>query len=200
MKNNLTKVITISSVMAAFSVVLNLMSVRTDTSLYTIYALPLLIAGILYGPVVGLYSGLATGIIVQIFTYGITPTTILWLLAPASWGLFSGFISYLFDYKIKSINTFAIVFICSTIALIINTLALKLDGLYYGYSTAFIYSNLVLRIISSFIIGIFYFIILVIILPRISKIKVFNLQKENDNNNDVIKNKKVKINLIINKK
>ena len=42
MKKNIIKKMALASVMAAFAIVLNLISVRSDTSLYTIYALPLL--------------------------------------------------------------------------------------------------------------------------------------------------------------
>ena len=142
MKKNIIKKMALASVMAAFAIVLNLISVRSDTSLYTIYALPLLLAGILYGPLVGFYAGLATGIIVQLFTYGITPTTVLWILAPTAWGLISGFISYLFSYKITKPKVIINIAICTLSVLILNTLAQILDGLYYQYSTAFVWINI----------------------------------------------------------
>ena len=202
MKQNLTRKMAIASVMAAFSVVLNLISVRTDSSLYTIYALPLLLSGIFYGPLVGLYAGLATGIIVQLFTYGISPTTILWVLAPASWGLFSGFIAYLFDYKTNKFKLLINIFACSSIALILNTLAMILDGIYYNYSYAYVFANLNLRILFAFIIAIFYFVVISVITPRLSKINSLNIlkPKKEEVNTPSSNKKKIIINISVDKK
>ena len=163
--------ISISSAMAALATILNLLSVRTDTNLYSIYALPLLISGILYGPLVGSLTGFATGFIVQLCTYGLQPTTFLWLMAPISWGLVSGLIAKLFKYKINKLIIALEVSLSSIIALILNSLGMILDGLIYNYSTAFVYAGLLLRVGVSIIVGIFYFAMLSLIMPRIMFLK-----------------------------
>lgn len=164
---NIIRKISLSSAMAALATILNLLSVRTDTNLYSIYALPILITGILYGPLVGGLTGFTTGFIVQIFTYGLTPTTILWLLAPISWGLISGLISMLFKYKTNKIIIAIEVFVSSIIALVLNSVGMILDGLIYNYSTAFVYTGILLRFGISLLVGIFYFAVLSIVIPRL---------------------------------
>ena len=196
MKKNIIKKMALASVMAAFAIVLNLISVRSDTSLYTIYALPLLLAGILYGPLVGFYAGLATGIIVQLFTYGITPTTVLWVLAPTAWGLISGFISYLFSYKITKPKVIINIAICTLSVLILNTLAQILDGLYYQYSTAFVWINIHIRVLVSIVIGIFYIVVIYLTAPRLKKITNVNDSNTKQSNE---KKSKLKVNLTIEK-
>lgn len=196
MKKNIIKKMALASVMAAFAVVLNLISVRSDTSLYTIYALPLLLAGILYGPLVGFYAGLATGIIVQLFTYGLSPTTVLWVLAPTAWGLISGFISYLFSYKITKPKVIINIAICTLSVLILNTLAQILDGLYYQYSTAFVWINIHIRVLVSIVIGIFYIVVIYLTAPRLKKITNVN---DINTKQPVEKKSKLKVNLTIEK-
>ncbi len=160
--------ISIASAMAAFAIILNLLSVRTDTSLYSIYALPLLLTGILFGPLIGTYAGFATGFVVQIVTYGLMPTTFLWLMAPISWGLISGLLSKFFHYKIRRSIIVLEVAISSFSALFLNSVGMILDGLYYQYPTEFVFTGLVLRIFMAIIVGIFYIFLLSILLPRLS--------------------------------
>ncbi len=164
---NLIHKITLSSVMASLSIILNLISVRTDSSLYSIYALPLLLTGMLFGPLCGLFAGFTTGFIVQLVTYGLMPTTILWLLAPMSWGLISGLLAKLFHYKNKPIWIIFNVTISSISALFLNSLGMILDGLIYQYPTEYVYVELGLRCVTATVVGIIYCIILIAILPRL---------------------------------
>ena len=185
MKKKIIKKIAMASTMTAFAVVLNLISVRTDTSLITIYALPLLLSGILFGPLTGFLTGIATGIIVQLFTYGLGPTTIIWILAPMSWGLVSGLVSKLFKNKINAFTIIVNVFLSSLISLSLNTLAMVLDGLYYDYPTQYVWANLYIRIATSCLVGVFYGFVLNYSLKTLNKINP--LQKEQQNKKEVNK-------------
>lgn len=192
MKKKLTYTISLSSLMAAFSIALDLFSLRTDTSRFTIYALPLLLTGIMFGPLAGALAGLAEGLIIQLITYGLTPTTILWIIAPMCWGLISGLINKLFKNKYSNLKTIINVFITSFIVLFINTISLILDGLIYHYSTAFVYTNLSIRIIVCIIIAILYSSLLIVIIPRL---KGINKQDKKTNEFLVLNNKNDEIQL-----
>lgn len=89
-KNKKVYTICIASMMAALSIILDVLSVRTDSSKITLYSLPLLLSGFLFGPWVGLLSGLASGLISQIILYGFSVTTPIWIVAPMLWGFLSG--------------------------------------------------------------------------------------------------------------
>lgn len=200
MKRKKIYTMALASSMAALSVALDLFSMRSDTSRYTIYALPLLISGMMFGPLVGGLAGLAEGIIIQLLTYGFTPTTILWVIAPCSWGLVSGLIAKIWKYKISTFKVVINVMITSFIALLINTFALIIDGLIYHYSTAFVYANLGIRIITAFVIGIFYILVILMVLPKInSKYKPSETEDNKINYEVISSNKEITITLKIKK-
>lgn len=160
--------IALSSTFAAFCVALDyLCSLKTDTSRYTIYALPLLLAGMTFGPTIGALTGLAAGFISQALSYGIMPTTILWVLAPTAWGFISGLIAKGFKFKFSVFKVSINVAITSFIVLIINSLALIIDGYIANKPTAFVYANLFTRMITASIVGVFYTLMIILIMPKI---------------------------------
>ncbi len=128
MKHKKTYIIALSAMLVALSLVIDLISIKTDSTKYTLYALPLLISGIYFGPLVGGLVGLCEGLISQTLTYGLTPTTILWIIAPFTWGLLSGIISRLFKYKLSNFKLSLTVLITSFVVLIINKICLIIDG------------------------------------------------------------------------
>ncbi len=171
--------IAIASTLAALSLALDLLSLKGDFTKFTIYALPLLLAGTIFGPVIGAFAGIAEGFLSQLITYGLTPTTILWILAPLTWGLISGLIAKIYKFKNTPIKIFLNVIITSLIVVFVNSLALILDGLIAHYPTEYVYTMLLTRIITSIIVGIFYTICLIIIIPRFQKKPISKIQKDN---------------------
>lgn len=125
-KLSIKQVVTIA-VMASLSTIFDLMLAK-GTIKISIHALPLIISGIIYGPFIGLLTGVVTGFISQIFTYGLSITTPFWLLAYASWGLISGLFNKTIKNKMlkeKNINNcvIACVIFSSLFAFLSNTLA-----------------------------------------------------------------------------
>lgn len=168
-----TKVITLAASMAALSIILDFISVRTDISKFTIYGLPLLIAGILFGPVVGGLAGIVSGFISQLISpYGLTLTTPLWMLAPIAWGLVSGLLSnILIKDKLDIKRVVIIVITTSLSALILNSLAMYLDGVIFQYPTAYILTTLLSRVLIALGLCIPYCVIVYLIYPRLVRFK-----------------------------
>lgn len=170
-KKSKTFKIAIAATLASLAFVLDLLSMKADFAKYTIYGLPLLISGILFGPSVGLLCGFVAGFLSQVFGgYGLTPTTPLWLLAPMAWGFISGLINKLFKSKYHPIKVGVTVVITSLTATLFNTLALILDGIINNYSYAYVYANLGIRILTSIAMSIIYTFVLILILPRLKKV------------------------------
>lgn len=171
MKFSKIRILTTSATLTALSVILYFLSARSDTIAFTIYGLPLLLAGIVFGPVIGGLSGLATGIITQALHYGFTITTPLWLLAPLSWGLVSGIISHLMKYQITYKTLICNCLITSFICFAFNTLGIYLDGLIFEYPVALIYTTIILRLINATILSFVFSFILKDIAPRVAIIR-----------------------------
>lgn len=163
----------LAAIMADLAIVLDMISIRGEFTKYTIYALPLILTGMLFGPYIGALSGAIAGFIVQLLTYGITPTTPLWIIAPVAWGFLSGVLALAFkkDYKWQKVAI--IVFATSLIVTGINSLALVLDGLIMDYPTTYVLTGLFLRVVTSLGIGIFYTVTTYYIINRLKKYKFF---------------------------
>lgn len=168
MKKYSIKDISIASTFAALSIILDVLSVRTDSSKYTLYGFPLLFSGILFGPWIGLLTGLVSGILSQFFTYGISITTPIWILAPIIWGFLSGlFFHNTFKKKESPKYIILTVILTSIIVTLTNTLAMFLDGIIYHYPAPYVFAQLGIRMINSILLAIVYSILIQGILPRI---------------------------------
>lgn len=175
-----------AAILAALSLALDLVSVKTGQTKFTIYGLPLLVAGIFCGPLVGTLAGFVEGFISQVIQYGITPTTAIWMLAPICWGGISGLIFWLFKkYRGKPISLIVTIVFTSLFVTGVNTGALLLDGLIYNYSTKFVILQLAMRFIVSFGFAVMYTILIVLIYPRLNKTIRYNPSLDDIDNSKV---------------
>ncbi len=165
--------ICVASSMAAISIVLELIGVRSDASKFSLYSLPLLFSGILFGPWVGLLTGLVSGFISQLCLYGLGPTTLIWMLAPMLWGFLSGLI---FHKSMKEKGTlFNISLLVISVSLsvtLVNTLAIYLDGVIFHYPTPYVLAQLGTRALTALILCIPYIAIIYLSLPRLKPLLV----------------------------
>ena len=132
MRNKRVFEITFCAIMAAMAIALNsVASVQVTHAIkITFYALPLLVVGILFGPLMGFTTGLVSGVILQLISpYGISLSSPFWALAPVCWGGISGLVAKI----CKNMNKWVLVVIAVTSASIaanlVNTLAMIMDSL-----------------------------------------------------------------------
>lgn len=124
--------ITFCAIMAALAIALNsVASVQVTQSIkITFYALPLLVVGIMFGPLMGFTTGLVAGVILQLISpYGVSLSSPFWALAPVLWGGIAGIIYKLFKKMNKWVAIVLAVAIASISANLINTLAMIMDSL-----------------------------------------------------------------------
>lgn len=162
--------ITISAALAALSVILEFVSIRTESSKISIYCLPLLFAGLLFGPLIGWLTGLVSSFISQLIFHGLSITTPIWMLAPMAWGFISGLLYYLlFKEKFSLKSILITILFTSILVTLINTLALYLDGLIFHYPTPYVLAQFGSRMIRSILFCILYIVVIYFTLPRIKK-------------------------------
>jgi len=164
------------AIMAAMSIVLDkFLSFPKGNSYlkFTIYGLPLLFTGIMFGSFKGFLTGLVTGIVLQLTSeYGVSIVSPFWALAPVAWGLTSGVISDLCKKELKLFHFIMIVSIASILALLCNTLAMFADIWLMAdsyYTAAVIFTQMPPRLISMVILIPFYVIILQILYKALKK-------------------------------
>ncbi len=187
MKSNIRKIV-ITSLFTALAVVLyHTTTIRFGKFSITLYAIPLMLCGFIYGPIMGLYSSMATAFINQVITHGITPTTPLWMLAPSLWGLLPGLATHIKKNNLNKVNIIIATIITSLMVTTINTFAQIIDGLIYKYSTEYVYVNLIFRYGAMLIMMILYSIIMTNIVPRIKRLNNNSPSENSTQNQKLVK-------------
>ena len=128
--------------------------------------IPIIIAAVIFGPLSGGVVGLLGSFLGQMLAYGITATTILWVLPDCIYGIVLGLLFMVFRKRTDFLHFCPVVVISSVILTMLNTLSIYLDGKIYGYFTPAIFS---VQLLSRITIGVITAVVLSIILPPILK-------------------------------
>ena len=169
---NIRKLSSIAMLTALYVVLALATPVKLINFKFTFEAFPILIAGLLLGPMEGLLTGvLGSGIYQVLFSgYGITPTTPLWILPHALSGLVVGLLAK----KINKDSIVQVACVASLSALLVtafNTLALYADSKMFGYySDKLVFGTLALKIAAGIILAVAYSLILPGLIARLKPI------------------------------
>lgn len=140
----------LTAMLAAMCTVLGGISLRLGGNFeFTFESIPVHIGALLYGPVEGALIGGIGTFVYQILLsgYGITATTPLWILPYVVCGLIVGTWSKHRGKQHKHARLSLIIFAAEIVITLLNTLALLVDSLLYGYYTpAFVFGTLVVRL------------------------------------------------------
>lgn len=144
----------------ALNIVLSILTpIKLSNFKFTFEAFPILIAGILLGPIDGLIVGGVGSLIYQILFsgYGFMPTTILWVLPHAVSGLLVGLYSKKNNFDLTKKQTVFITIVSSLVVTTLNTLAIYIDSKVYGYySFVFVFGSIFFKIIVGITLAIIY--------------------------------------------
>lgn len=160
---NTRKLTSLAMLIALYCVLSILTPVKIANFKFTFEAFPILVAALLGGPADGFIVGAAGSLIYQLFFsgYGITATTLLWVLPHAISGLITGLYAKAMGYKLNLIHTILICSISALTVTALNLLALYVDSKLYGYySYALVFGNVVFKIIVGIILAVIYSCIL----------------------------------------
>ena len=129
---NVKKLVT-DAMLAAMCAVLGYVAIDLGNIKIAFDSFPVLLAAIALGPLDGLAVGTVGALIYQVLRYGISATTVLWILPYSLCGLFVGL--YLRKYGGEPDRKHIIigVVIGEAIFFILNTLTLYIDSKIYGY-------------------------------------------------------------------
>lgn len=154
--------IPINGMLIAVYIVLSLpmLTVNIGGLKFTFEHFPVLLSAVLYGPIDALLVGVLGELINQLTTFGLTPTTVLWILPIAVRALLVGISGQLFKkqmhpktlFKELPIVFFIVCILSGIVSSILNTLALYVDSKMFGYYTyELVFGVLSIRIILSVI-------------------------------------------------
>lgn len=146
-----TRKLVVIAMMVAVYVVLNTVgTIRLGWINISVSALPIIVGALLYGPGGGLMVGLVGAFLGQLMTYGVTATTMLWIIPPAVRGLLIGLYAKRCGYALSRRQLVGVLIVTSLVVTLLNTGAIYLDSVIYGYYTyAYVFGKVGIRIVSG---------------------------------------------------
>lgn len=148
-----------NAVSIAIYIVLSFLAIQVGSFKVTFEHLPVVLSGVLFGPASGMLVGGIGELINQLLTFGITPTTILWILPIVFRGLVVGLLAKMCKKQMsaqsileKKIPLFfvAVCMVSGVGSSLLNTVALYVDSKLFGYySYALVFGALLVRIVLS---------------------------------------------------
>lgn len=175
--NKIKKIVIVALFSALFYLLSVIGTIKVNNFIkLTFQNLPLFISGMLYGGLISSTVGTVGMFISQLFSpYGLTATTILWILPHTLGGFFSGVLYKIFKNKLNN-RIFVIIYL-SLVGFIItfmNTIAQVVDSKIQGYyNKPIILGSLLIRLLNVLLISILYSFIIPIIIKTIKKIDYF---------------------------
>ena len=162
------------AILIAINVVLSIITpIKLANFKFTFEAFPILISGILMGPIDGLLVGLlGSGIYQILFSgYGLMITTPLWILPHAISGLIVGLYSKRHNLRLNSTQILFISIFSAMVVTLLNTLAIYVDSIVFGYySFAYVFGSVLFKIVAGILLSFMYTLIIPKLINRIKKI------------------------------
>lgn len=169
--NSNTAQLTLNAMLAAMCAVLGYVSLDMGNFKLTFESVPVLLAALMYGPASGALVGGIGTFIYQILRYGISVTTLLWIMPYVMAGFAAGLYAKKYRFSNTSKQLMFIITAAELMIFAVNTLVLLADSLIYGYySAAFIFGTLGLRFAVALGKGAVFGAVLPTVLKKISVI------------------------------
>ncbi len=168
--NATTRRIATDAMLAAMFVCLSFVSIRLPNMKISVDSLPVLVGALLLGPLDGLAIGLIGSFFNQLLTYGLTATTVLWILPAGLRGLLVGLYAKKHDFILSQPQMIVITVSSALAVTALNTIIMAVDSIIYGYySNAYVFGALVFRILAGILTALVFSVLLP---PLIRAIKV----------------------------
>ena len=173
----------------ALYIALSFAAVNLEFTRISMTGIPVIFAAVVFGPIEGMFIGGVGEFFVQLMTYGLMPTTPLWLLAPIARGLIVGL---LFKHKnIKNHYSLWIltVFLCCLAVTGLNTIAIHVDSILYE-TEQLEFIRIVFRFVGSIISSIIYILVVPTLFgPLVSQGKFTDEEEPEPSVKEIIKTK-----------
>ena len=164
------RLVTDAVLIAMYAVMATFLTLNLGGMNISVGALPIIVGAALFGPVDGLIIGLCGSFLNQIYAYGITPTTILWMIPAGVRGLMIGAFAKRCKFNMTLPQTVLITVLSALTVTALNTAAMYLDSKIWGYySYAYVFGKIIPRIISGILTSVIFGVIVPKILPPLRR-------------------------------
>ena len=153
------KVICRVALLAAMYFLLNMLEIRTPGNLHVTFdRLPVVVSALAFGPMEAVLVAMFGELLNQIISpYGITATTLLWVLPPMLQAGIIGFAALRMQASGRRMESrpmacYAVCIVAAVITTAANTAVIWLDSVIYGYYTfAIVFGSAVIRFITGIV-------------------------------------------------
>ena len=143
-----TRKIALDSMLAAMCAALGYAALDFNNLKITFESLPILLGALLLGPVDGMAIGVVGTLIYQLIRYGVSATTLLWILPYALCGLLAGWAAERSSFRLSPWKSTVVIMGCELMVTLLNTVTMYIDSKMYGYYfPGFIMGGLTLRLV-----------------------------------------------------
>ena len=125
----------LDAMLAAMVAVLGYVSLDFISVKITFESVPILIGALLFGPIDGAAVGLVGTLLYQLLRYGVSATTLLWILPYVLCGLLVGSYAKARGFHPTQAQTIGIVVAAELMVTLLNTGVIYVDSKLYGYYT-----------------------------------------------------------------
>ena len=167
-KTGASRIVTDAMLAAMYVVLSSWLSLSLWNLKLSVDALPILVAGLLFGPVDGFAVGFVGEMLSQILgPYGLAITSPLWAVPPAVRGLIAGLYMLCAKDSLKRPGLFAMLSLSALLVTGLTTAVMALDAKLLHYAFAATIPSVIWRVISGLILAVAFTAILPPILRRI---------------------------------
>ena len=157
MKRIDTRRLAFNAVLIAMYFILNLFSIKIGNNIkLTFVAFPRLVAALFFGPLDGLFVAGIGEFLVQLLSFGLMPTTVLWMIPPMVHALIVGCYARRKGRELSYRQTGFIVLVAGLVTTCVTTVALYADARIWGYPAALTGVVLLFRFVNSIIMAAIY--------------------------------------------
>lgn len=166
-----TRQLAMDAMLAAMCAVLGYLAIDTGTIKVTFESLPILLGAVLFGPIDGLLiGGVGTGIY-QLLRYGVSVTTVLWMLPYMLCGFLVGLYAKKKEFSMTKAETVFIVVFNELLITVLNSGVLFADSKIYGYYfKGLIAGSLMLRLVICVVKAVVFGLVLPMLVNGVSKV------------------------------
>ena len=143
-----TKQMVINAMLAAMCAVLGYVALDMTTIKVTFESLPVFLGALLFGPVAGMLIGGVGTFIYQLLRYGVSATTLLWILPYVVAGGVCGLAAKKNSFSLDRKKVILLTVACELIITVMNTGVMYVDSKMYGYYfPGYITGSLLIRLV-----------------------------------------------------
>lgn len=128
-----TRQLTLDAMLCALCAVLGYVALDLGSVKLTFESLPILLGGLLFGPLDGMLIGGVGTLIYQLLRYGVSATTLLWMLPYVACGLIAGAWSRANRFHLERVQTVFLVVSAELVVTGLNTIPIYVDSKLYDY-------------------------------------------------------------------